>query len=107
MTQILQHRRLAIPVAIATTAASGIVYGRPCYLHGLTLREATGVAVADVDLNNGSDAGSAPAATITLAANESIREAYSPHGIWCPNGLFLRVNAGSVRGSVWVEDEDV
>lgn len=67
---------------------------------GFAIRETAG-ATATVRLyDNASAASGTLLDTIALAANESAREYYLPGGIWCVNGIYAKIVAGTVEGSV-------
>lgn len=86
---------------ILTTAANVNLLSTSCLLHGLTLRETTGGAPADIDILDGNDANGSVLVTVTLDPGQSIRDFLSSAGILSQAGPFLRVNAGSVRGAMW------
>lgn len=89
-------------IEIPQTAASVLIVAREVIFYGFSLREATGLASADVDLIHGAAAGGTVIATVALNAGESIRDNYGGHRLTLPRGLSLKVNAGSVRGAVLV-----
>lgn len=98
---------LAVPVqdaralAVGQTAASVQVSGLPERIIGWSFREVTGAAPADIQLIDGLSNNGQIIAEITLGPGESIRDVA---GGWCLRarvGVFLQVNSGTVRGSVW------
>lgn len=102
MQPLTEQTTETITVTIGATAATVLVVGRAVRCYGFTLRETTGVAAADVDLIAGVDGNGDVLATVTLAAGQSVRDLTGLSGVYCDDGIALKVNAGSVRGAVWV-----
>lgn len=55
---------------------------------------------------DGSGAGGAPIADITLAAGQSTRDSFNVHAIPYETALFLQVVSGSVNGQVYALPEE-
>lgn len=91
-----------LPFPVPATAASQNLSGVSALLMGWTWRETTGAAAADIDILDGNDANGAVVATINLNSGQSCRENAPGRGIYLQAGPFLRVNAGTVRGSLWI-----
>lgn len=70
-------------------------------LFGWSWEETTGLAVAQLELIDGDSNNGDRIVPITLLANESTRDIWGWPGIWCDRGLFCRVVAGSIRGTVY------
>ena len=102
MQPLLDQLHEIVPVTIGTTAASVLILSRGVWVCGFTLRETTGGASADVDLIAGAIGSSDILATVTLTAGQSCRDVLPGRGVYCNDGVSLLVNAGSVRGALWV-----
>ena len=92
----------AVTVTVPTIAATTLIVGRAVWVYGFSLREASGAAAADIDVIAGGDGNGDTLATVTLGANESVRDSLPHRGIYSSDGVTIKVNAGSVRGAVWV-----
>ncbi|HLI74290.1 MAG TPA: hypothetical protein VKU86_10470 [Acidimicrobiales bacterium] len=81
--------------------ASGILDNGRGLITFWSFREATGSATAEVRLVDGSSAAGTEIAAISLAANESTRDAPPHPFIPYRTGLFLELVSGQVRGQVF------
>lgn len=98
-------RPVFMPVTIPATSASVVLMpGAGVRVGGFSLRETTGTASADVQLVDGSAATNTVIAEVTLTPGQSIREVLPGLGVEVRVQLFLIVNSGTVRGSLWVGD---
>jgi hypothetical protein len=79
--------------------ASGAITSATGVLMGLSARETSGTATAFFRLRAGGATGTI-LATVTLAANESIRDWYGPSGIQATGGVYFELVAGAVAGGV-------
>jgi hypothetical protein len=67
-------------------------------LLGFSVRETTGSAGAQVRFRSGTTVSGSPlGAGVTLAANESVREWFAPHGILVPTAVFVERVSGSTE----------
>jgi hypothetical protein len=83
----------------ALTGSDQVVSGSAGIYAGFAVRETAG-AVAVVRVYDSASAASGTLLdTIALAANESAREFY-PGGVWCSNGVYVKIVSGAVEGSV-------
>lgn len=80
--------------SLAMITSQGVIYG-------WAFEETTGLAVAQIELIDGSSDNGDRIVPITLLANESTRDIWGWPGIWCDRGVFCRVVAGSVRGTIY------
>lgn len=88
--------------AIALTGSDQVIASSRGAYHGFTLRETAG-AVARVDVYDHPSAASGTLLdSISLAANESAREWYTPGGLEAQKGIFVDIVSGSVVGSIRV-----
>lgn len=94
-------RRPARVIPIPATNAGKSLLSRPCFLVGFSLRESGGVAVATCEIVNGATSNGEQAVEIALAAGGFDTESIQVPGLYCDNGLYLNVLAGSVVGAVW------
>jgi hypothetical protein len=91
----------AHPVALTGSDQALRAVGPGVY-RGFAIRETAG-AVATIQIyDNASAATGTLLDTIRLAANESAREWYGNDGIWFQNGVYVKIVAGTVEGSVRV-----
>lgn len=84
------------------TGASFALGGGPGRLMGLSLRETTGAAGAQVEVVDGTDSQGEPVMTVALSPGESTREWFGPHGILLERGCFYQVNSGTVDAFAFV-----
>jgi len=91
-----------VTVTVPVIAATTNIVGRAVWVTGFSLRESTGAATADVDLVAGADGNGDTLAVVTLAARESVRDVMPGQGVYSNDGVTVKVNAGSVRGCVYV-----
>jgi hypothetical protein len=71
-------------------------------LLGWAFAETTGTNAAALRLHDGGDARGSVFARINLAANESTRDTFTPHGIRCVTGdIFMEVLAGAIEGVIY------
>lgn len=101
----VQWTALTLQIPTGTTDLSLI--GGKGVLVGWAVKETTGAAVASFDLLDGQVAGGPKLLLpVTLAANESTRDWPL---VWIPfeNGVFLDMNAGSIRGVVFVIPQNI
>ena len=73
-------------------------------VEGWALAEMTGSAPARVRIHDGADANGDLMASITLAANESVRDFLIPQALTTRSGsgaLYVEVVSGSVEGAIW------
>lgn len=90
------HRTQPRPVPFPTTTGGHVV------VFGYSLAESTGAAGARVDLFSGTDATGVLALPIPLGAGMGVEEWFGPQGLWFENGLFCRLTAGAVIGSIFL-----
>lgn len=86
---------------VADLAAGAETIGGGLYLFGWSLTEATGTAVATVNIYDGTDASGPAVCDINLNPGQSTRDWFGPHGVHFRGGLHLVVSAGSATGSVF------
>ncbi|MEA2704740.1 MAG: hypothetical protein QOD63_2685 [Actinomycetota bacterium] len=86
----------AVPIAL--TGADQLVRTGIGTYYGFSIRETAG-AVATVRIYDGTTAAGTLLDTLGLAANQSMRE-YYPDGIWVQSGIFVKIVAGAVEGSI-------
>lgn len=87
---------------LGVRAASVLVSGYGCDLHGWAIAESTGAAVAKVRIRDGRDVGGAVVAPITLVASGSSAVWFGENGVACESGVFLEVVAGSVEAVLYL-----
>ena len=90
---MLTHVR-AVPL---TGSDQLVITGQMSYC-GFTVRETAG-AVASFRVYDNTSATGTLLDTVSLAANESWSEVYT-RGIWCQNGIYVDVLAGTIEGSL-------
>lgn len=90
----------AVPAGVI--AADAPVFNGPCRLYGWSLTEATGAAVAAINLRDGGDTNSPKISLVTLLANESRVDWLSATGLWCKTGVFADIVTGSVDVTLYV-----
>jgi hypothetical protein len=95
---------LADNIPVPATSASVPVKGRACAVGGWSFREVTGTATADCQLFDGTSNNGDIIAEITLSPGQSIRDTTGAYCVRAQRGVFLQVNSGTVRGSVWAVD---
>lgn len=88
--------RHAVPVAL--TGSDQLVRTGVGTYYGFTIRETAG-AVAKVQVFDGTSATGTLLETISLVANGSDK-AFYPGGMWAANGIFVKILAGTVEGSL-------
>lgn len=94
-----------MPVALPVTGASAPFALQGAFLlGGWAFVESTGLAPCSFDLIDGGAAGGTLVMPVTLGAGVSIRDLAPQDGIIVSSGLFVLINSGSVRGSLWVRD---
>jgi hypothetical protein len=98
------NRDPIIAVPFGPTGASFLPLTGDVLLAGWSVAESTGAAVASLDIFDGTDATGSLLASIRLAANESVQDSLPQPGVDAKVGLFVRVNAGSVIGALWLRD---
>lgn len=98
---LLGARVVPIPGSVNGAAASSVVSSSPGRLAGFGLAETAGVG-ATIRLHDGTDTSGDVIMRIDLAANESAREWYMPHGIGFTYGLFVEIVSGAIEGSVYL-----
>jgi DNA uptake protein ComE-like DNA-binding protein len=87
----------AIPVNLP--GSSGAVTAVDGRLMGFSARETTGTASAFFRLRAGTGTGTI-LATVSLAANESVRDWFAPNGIQATGGVYYELVSGAVAGGV-------
>ncbi len=97
---LLERPIIAIPIPSTTTGLN--LLGRPCILCGWAIREDAG-AVAKFELVSGQTDNDAVIASQTLLANTNAVAGLSPDGPYCPAGLRLKRDSGTLKGAVWVK----
>lgn len=97
-------KRTVYAVAFPSGGASQVMMAGDIKIHGWAWVETTGGAAATINLFDGGNNGGTLLAPITLTAGQSTRDVLNELGLDVLNGLFVEVVAGSVRGSVWIED---
>lgn len=98
------HKLLPVPFA-ATTAPGILLQSGDLWLGGWSLTEASGAAVAAVQLFDGNDANGVPASgVINLAISGDRFGNFGGHFLVLQSGLFVKVVAGSVSGVVYLAD---
>jgi hypothetical protein len=85
----------------ALPVASGLLDNTAGRLTFWSFTETTGAATAEIRLFDGSSAGGASIADITLAAGQSTRDWLGHDGLPYETGLFLQVVSGTVNGQVF------
>lgn len=102
LVEVVEPLRLARNIPVQATSASVGLSSNPEAITGWSFREATGSASADIQLIDGNNSNSGDIiAEITLNPGQSIRDHTGPIPLRADRGIWLQVNAGSVRGSVW------
>ncbi len=86
----------AVSVALPYTPAPFVYY------RGFAIRETTGAATATIEIYDGTAISAILLDEITLLPNESAREVYDGPKR-ASTGIYFRVVAGSVAGSVFVD----
>lgn len=87
-------------------AASTLITGSGAKLiRGFSIAETSGTASAYVRIRDGKNASGNLIITISLSANQSVRELYDPGTLEIvPSAaIYLEVVSGTVEGSVWWE----
>jgi hypothetical protein len=93
------------PFTFGPVGVDGVaVWSGDIYLAGWVLTESTGAAAATVQLVDGNDANGIPIATVNLAQGQTSPVMLGGHLLVCQTGLFVRVTAGSILGSVFAAD---
>lgn len=83
--------------------ALGLPANPVIYYRGFSVRETSGTATALIRVwDNASAASGVPLDQISLAANESARELYSPPSV-AKTGIFIEVVSGAVAGSIRID----
>lgn len=95
---------VCLPLSFPATTTGAVVVAGDVVLFWWSFTESTGAASAQLQVIDGADATGQELATITLQANESVREGVGNRGLYCTRGVFVRVLSGSVRGTVGVTD---
>lgn len=98
---ILPHRA----VITADVSVAGQAYASQATLRGWSVRESTGLAIAQLDLFDGLAASGVLVATITLKAGESTRDYLPGGGVSLQRGLWVVLTAGAVAGVAWIEPQ--
>lgn len=93
--------RCARNIPVPATAASVELSALAEEVTGWSFREVTGAASADIQIMDGTQNTGDTLAEITLSPGESIRDDTGAYPLLAERGVFLQVNAGTVRGSVW------
>lgn len=101
----MQERRRIHPVQLGGPFADKTLYGRRCWVHGVSVTETTGTTPAAIRLRDGNDLTGAAVLRYNLAANESTRDWFGDGGISFEGGLFLDVISGACEGTVFVSDD--
>jgi len=89
----------AVPVALTGADQAAAAAGPGTYL-GFAIRETAGAVATIRVYDNASAASGTLLDTIELSANESAREYYGPDGLWFKSGVYVKIVAGTVEGSV-------
>jgi hypothetical protein len=93
----------ARPIPFGTlTTGSFVAATGPARLYGFGVNNTSTTGTAEVDLYDGEGSGGLLVCKVTLAANESSREWWSPEGITIEHGIAVVWVSGSVAGSVFV-----
>lgn len=87
--------------ATASPAAGQVVTGSG-RLAGLAISETTGTGTAKVKIHDGVGAGAPLLFTVTLAANESIRDFFNGQGLAFTTGLYVELVTGAIDGSLFL-----
>lgn len=96
--------RGARPLPVQSGPGAVLVVAGDVRLVGWSLIESTGAAVAQVDLIDGQANGGTLVGLVSLAAGASETRSVTGHGVQVASQLVLLVNAGSIRGVVYVID---
>lgn len=86
-------------ISFAATSTVVDLYEGSAALHGWTFLETTGTTAATLELFDGPLGVSV--VIISLRAGQSTRDWLTGAGIYIRTGLYVRVLAGTVRGSLW------
>jgi len=90
------------PAAAVTASRQVIGGGDACELMGYALRETTGAATAALRLRDGNNAATEVIVAVNLAANESVRDMFTPRGLVIATGrVFLEWLSGSIEGVIY------
>jgi len=92
---------LCVPLVFAASAQSGALATKRTAVCGWSFREVTGSAPADMQLMDGQNNTGLVIAEITLTQGQSIRDVTGDWPVLCLRGIWVQVNSGTVRGSVW------
>lgn len=90
------------PISLGAITAGALATARAVKLLGWAVRETTGVAAAALSIYTGAGDSGELVVPINLAASESSRDWLGDPGIYCPKGLYVAIEAGSVTVVVWV-----
>lgn len=100
--EVAEVMRLARNIPVAATSASVGLSSNPEAVTGWSFRETTGSVAADIQLIDGNNSNSGDIlAEITLSPGQSIRDDTGAYPLLAERGIWLQVNAGTVRGAVW------
>jgi hypothetical protein len=88
--------------AVALTGADQVVSAGAAVYRGYSLRETAGAAATVRIYDNATTGSGTLLDTVRLSANESAREWYADGGLWAAAGIYVKVVAGAVEGSVRV-----
>jgi hypothetical protein len=97
----LQALGLCVPLPFPASNQSAALSSKREVIGGWTFRETTGAAPADMQLIDGSSNTGVIIAEITLSPGQSIRDVTGYLAVVCLRGIWVQVNSGTVRGSVW------
>lgn len=107
MTEIITPLMPARAVSLPVTTVSQPVETGSLWVTGWSFIETTGAAPATLVLVDGGDANGQPVAFISLLAGQSVRDLIASWPLQFQVGVFAKVTAGSVQGSVWVVDPPI
>lgn len=98
------ERDPVIPVPFGPLTTTTVVLSGDVLVLGWSVKESTGVASAAFSLFDGTDATGTRIATVTLNASQSVRDTLPVPGVDAMVGVFLRIDSGTVEGTIYVRD---
>ncbi len=93
-----------ISLPFGPTAANVVILTGDALVLGWAVKESTGLAAASFSLFDGADATGTRIAPVTLNQGQSVRDMLPPPGVDALVGVFLRVDSGTVEGSIFMRD---
>jgi hypothetical protein len=101
LVEVEMPARYCVPLPVVATSQSLCLSTNREAICGWSFREVSGNLSADMQIMDGQNNTGLIVAEINLGPGESIRDPTGEWPILLVRGIWIQINAGTVRGAVW------